>query len=147
MTEEPDSARLYLDTSVIAAAMARDWPQTKPCQALLRAVGKGELRATTSAETLRELLSFLQAHDEDHAALVATPCLEILFGPLAQVAAADALLASELLGSVPQLSSRLAVHVAVAMRLNCTELVTLSQIPEAGLPLRCAPPISHKEEL
>jgi predicted nucleic acid-binding protein len=135
-----DSQRLYLDTSVIAAAMGRDWPESPTCKELLRAVGAGRVLATTSAESLRELLAILQEHDEEQAALVAAPALEALLGPLAHVTATDALLASEMLGQCPGLSTRLAVHVAMAARLGCSALVTLSQVPPQGLPVLCVAP-------
>lgn len=135
-----DNERLYLDTSVIAGAMAVDWPQSEACQKLLEAVGQGSVLATTSTETARELLTILHSHDEEQAALVVTPALEALLGPLFQVTAADALLASDLLGRFEGLTTRLAVHVAVAMRLDCNAVATLSEPLSQPLPVRLAGP-------
>jgi len=45
---------IVLDTTVLVYALGRDHPLREPCRQLVVSVGQGQVRATTSVETIQE---------------------------------------------------------------------------------------------
>ena len=116
----------FVDTSVWTYAVGRPHPLRDEARALLRDATRDGLRLVTSAEVLQELLHAyvpVDRLDTLSAALrLARARAEVV--PLLED---DVALAADLLATSPGLGARDLVHLAVALRVDATELWTFDR--------------------
>ena len=116
----------FVDASVWMYAVGRPHPLRDEARTLLRDATRDGLRLVTSAEVLQELLHAyvpVDRLDTLSAALrLARARAEVV--PLVED---DVVLAADLLATSPGLGARDLVHLAVALRVDATELWTFDR--------------------
>lgn len=106
---------LFVDASIIMYAAGAPHPLKEPGIAVLDAVASGAVAAKTSVEVVQEILHrFTHIKRRQPGLELARQTLD-LFQPLLPVRPRDMRLAIELLEKYPTLSSRDALHAAVAL--------------------------------
>ncbi|WP_370325086.1 type II toxin-antitoxin system VapC family toxin [Euzebya sp.] len=117
---------LYVDTSVIMYAGGADHPKRDGCRAALRAVLDGAEDAVTSAEVVQEILHRFGRADRQIGTAMAQSTIT-MFAPLVAIDDAVIARAVDLFASMPRLSSRDVIHVAVCRELGIDRILTVDQ--------------------
>lgn len=105
---------IVLDTTVLVYAVGAEHPLRDPCRSLLRSVGDGVLRATTTVEVVQEFAHVSgRRRGRDDAKAVASRYVD-LFAPLLETKTAHLQLGLALWARHPQLGCFDAVLAAVA---------------------------------
>lgn len=115
---------VYLDANVFVYAAGRPHPLKEPCVAVLRRVEAGDLVATTSTETLQELLHVYQRRGLATAGATLVRQVMALLPDILPVETADLGVAADLVEAHPDLPARDAVHAAVARRHGIATIVS-----------------------
>jgi predicted nucleic acid-binding protein len=118
---------VYLDANVFVYAAGTPHPLKEPCVAILRRVESGDLLATTSVETLQELLHLYQRRGLASAGATLVRRVMALLPAILPVDAADLAEAADLGEEHPALPARDWVHAAVARRHGITTIVSADQ--------------------
>lgn len=114
----------FLDTNVFLYAAGRAHPQKLPCQAVLRRIGEGRLRATTSTEVVQEIAYVLTRRGRRGDGVRLARRVLALFPDLLPVTHDDMALACDCLDQNPHLPSRDAVHVATMRNAGITTIIS-----------------------
>jgi predicted nucleic acid-binding protein len=115
---------IVLDTTVLVYAKGADHPLREPCRALLEAVGRGALAATTTAEVIQEFAHVrARRRDRSDAAELAAAYLDLL-SPLLPVGEEQVLEGLRLFERHPELGCFDAVLAAAAMAAGAEALVS-----------------------
>jgi predicted nucleic acid-binding protein len=115
---------VYLDANVFVYAAGRPHPLKDPCVAILRRVEAGELVATTSAETLQELLHLYQRRGLATAGATLVRQVMALLPDILPVEVADIERAAALAETHADLPARDWVHAAVALRHGIATIIS-----------------------
>jgi len=113
-----------LDTPVLLHLIGMQGPHRADSLKLITKFVDGDLNLTINTEVLQEILFVLYREDCVDAALEISEQLEQLFGEMPKVVPADFIGACEIMGKYPGMTSRDAVHLAMAMRCNLKGIVT-----------------------
>ena len=115
---------LVLDTAVLVYAVGSDHALREPCQALLDAVGRGELEATTTIEVIQEF-AHVRARRRGRADAVTLARAYVdLLAPLAVVEQADLIEGLRLFEHHERLGAFDCVLAAAALALGADALVS-----------------------
>lgn len=120
----PKKPSLFVDTSVIMYASGTEHPLKEPSVAVLEAAASGTAEMKTSVEVVQEILHrFIHLGRRQQGIMLARQVVE-LFQPLLPVRPRDIRLAIDLLERYPALSSRDALHAAVALNNGISRIVS-----------------------
>ena|SRR5215208_5781867 len=123
MTEPP----YFVDANVPMYAAGAEHPLKRPCIAILEAVARGDLLASTSVEIFQEILHRYAAIGQRLRAVeVAIRFLRIIPAPF-PVTVFDLRRAMELLAGHPDLQARDVLHVAVMENNGLTHIISADQ--------------------
>lgn len=118
---------IVVDTTVLVYAVGADHPLRPPCRALIEAVESGDLRATTTPETVQEFAHVrVRRRSRRDAAALARSYVE-LFTPLLIVDADDLAAGLKLFERTEALGPFDAVLAATARRRNASGLASADQ--------------------
>jgi len=115
---------VYLDANVFVYAAGTPHPLKEPCVAILRRVEAGDLLATTSVETLQELLHLYQRRGLASAGATLVRRVMALLPAILPVDADDLARAADLAEKHPALPARDWVHAAVARRHGIATIIS-----------------------
>lgn len=116
--------RVFVDSNIPMYVAGRDHPNREPARRFLEQVRSGELDACTSTEVLQEVLyRYAALRRLDLAAQVYDLFVQ-LCPVILPVTLADTDRAKSMLGSVPNVSVRDAIHVAVMTNNDVTVIAT-----------------------
>jgi predicted nucleic acid-binding protein len=118
---------IVVDTTVLVYAVGAEHPLRDPCRALMGALARGELRASTTPEVLQEF-AHVRARRRDRAdAVVLTRAYAALLAPLLVADAADLAAGLDLFERHDRLGVFDAVLAAVALSRGADGLVSADQ--------------------
>ena len=131
---------IVVDTTVLVYAVGGDHPLAEPCRELVRHVGDGRIRATTTVEVLQEF-AHVRARRRGRAdAAELTRAYHTLFAPLLPCDGEDLEAGMELFGQHPELGAFDAVLAATASRGGASTLVSADRAFAAVQELRVLDP-------
>ena len=112
----------FVDANVPMYAIEADHPLKAPCAAILRAIGRGELRAATDTEVLQEILHRYVSLGQRRRAIEITTLIADALPEVVSVTKPDLQVAMLLIAEHAVLPVRDAIHAAV-MRRNGIERI------------------------
>lgn len=116
--------RMFVDTNVFLYAVGAANPLRDPCEALIRRIAKGALRATTSAEVVQEILHVAIRREHRERGLGLAIRTVLLFPDLLPVTRDDVRTACDLLSRYRALPARDAIHVATMLSNGITSIIS-----------------------
>lgn len=133
---------IVVDTTVLVYAVGGDHPLAAPCRDLVRRVGEGRLRATTTVEVLQEF-THVRARRRNRAdAVELTRRYRTLFAPLVAVESSDLDAGLDLFLHHDEVGAFDAVLAAVTRRSGAATLVTADRAFASVPTLRVLDPAS-----
>lgn len=131
---------IVLDTTVLVYAVGAGHALVEPCRDLVRAIGDGELRATTTVEVLQEFTHVRARRRGRQDAIELARHFATLLSPLLQVESADLDRGLELFASEERLGAFDAVLAATVRRVGAAALVSADRgFAELGAPMHLDP--------
>lgn len=115
---------IVLDTTVLVYAVGAGHALAEPCRELVRGIGAGEIRATTTVEVLQEFTHVRARRRGRQDAVELTRRFATLLSPLLQVESADLDRGLELFASEERLGAFDAVLAATVRRVGAAALVS-----------------------
>jgi predicted nucleic acid-binding protein len=125
----------FVDANVPMYAIGADHPLKAPCVTILRAIGRGELAATTDTEILQELLHRYVSLGQRARAVEVTTLVADAIPAVASVTQADLRAAMVLIAAHPELPVRDAIHAAVMQRTGVELIISADRHFDAVLGL------------
>jgi len=114
----------FVDGSVLLHAIGADHPLKAPCVEVLRAVGRGEIDASTDVEVLREVLHWCASVGQRSRAVELVQESIAALSTVSPVTPADIQEAAALVEQSDSLPARQAVHVAVMRRQGIERIIS-----------------------
>jgi predicted nucleic acid-binding protein len=114
----------FVDGSVLLHAIGADHPLKASCVEVLRAIGRGEISATSDAEVLREILHWCASLGQRSRAVELVRESIAALSTVSAVTPADVQEAAALVEQSPSLPARQAVHVAVMRRHGIERIIS-----------------------
>ena len=116
---------VFIDTNIPMYAAGTPHPLRDPCQAIIRAVAEGKLKAVTDAEVLQEILyRYLHIGEWEKGLMVFDLFRRIMLGHILPLDEEDVQRARELAEEYPRLSPRDLIHLAVMLRHGLHEIIS-----------------------
>lgn len=119
--------RVFVDSNIPMYVAGRDHPNREPARRFLERVRSGEVETCTSTEVLREILYRYSALRRVELAVQVYDLFVQLCPVIFPVTLADTDRAKTVLGSVPTVTVRDAIHAAVMSNNEVTVIATLDE--------------------
>ncbi len=116
--------RVFVDSNIPMYVAGRDHPNREPARRFLERVRSGEIEACTSTEVLQEILYRYSALRRVELAVQVYDLFVQLCPVIVPVTLADTDRAKTVLGSVPNVSVRDAIHASVMANNDVTAIAT-----------------------
>lgn len=124
---------IVVDTTILVYAVGGDHPLASPCRELVRRIGDGRVRATTTVEVLQEFAHVRARRRSRRDAAEVTRRFQVLLGPLLRVDEEDLASGLDLFLHLDDVGAFDAVLAAATRRSGADALVTadraLAQVP------------------